>query len=289
MERGGLAVLPGVRGRRAGWLLCAPALGLLLVAFGWPLLTLARMSLNQTGDGGTLVPDLGVATYAKLAADSYTWQMTWDSLRLAAVAASAALVLCYPMALVLFRSRSRFRGLLAIAAVLPLLVSGTARVIGWLAVLGDGGMVNAALAGLGLPRQPLINNWTGVQIGLTESLMPYTVLALLAGFGRLDARLEEAAATLGARRFGTFWRITFPLTLPAVLGAWLLAFVLGVSAFITPRLMGGGRVFTLATEIYDAAMQTLDWPAAAALAIYVLGLLVLFLAAQMALGRRVGA
>ena len=97
----------------------------------------------------------------------------------------------------------------------------------------------------------------------------------------------EAAATLGARPMRAFWTVTVPLTLPAVLGAWLLAFVLCVSAFVTPKLMGGGRVFVLATEIYDAATQTLDWPAASVLSVYTLGLLLLFLAAQGAVHRRV--
>lgn len=275
--------------RGAGFLLCLPAFALLGLGFIWPFAVLIRMSLNRTGDGGSLIPDLSLASYGKLAADDFTWSMTSDSLRLAAVAASLALLLGYPMALVLFRSRSRFRGMLAVAAVAPLLVSGTARVIGWLAILGDGGLVNGVIAAAGLPRLALINNWTGVQIGLTESVMPYTVLALLAGFGRLDQRLEEAAATLGARPSMTFWTVTLPLTLPAVIGAWLLAFLLGVSAFITPKLMGGGRVFVLATEIYDTAMLTLDWPAAAALSIYVLALLVIVLLAQAALSRRIAA
>lgn len=273
--------------RSAGFLLCLPAMALLGLGFLWPFAVLIRMSLNRTDDGGTLVPDLSLATYGKLAADSFTWSMTADSVRLSAIAASIALLLGYPMALVLFRSRSRFRGVLAVAAVAPLLVSGTARVIGWLAILGDGGLINGAFAAVGLPRLALINNWTGVQIGLTESVMPYAVLALLAGFGRLDRRLEEAAATLGARPLVTFWTVTLPLTLPAAVGAWLLAFLLGVSAFITPKLMGGGRVFVLATEIYDAAMQTLDWPAAAALSVYVLALLVVVLLAQAALSRRI--
>lgn len=272
--------------RRVGWLLVLPALALLALGFLRPLLVLLRMSLNRTEEGGALVPAFGADTYAKLAADGFTWTMTGDSLRLAAIAATVALLLAYPMALVLFRSRSRFRGLLAVAAVAPLLVSGTARVIGWLAILGDTGLVNAALAAARLPRQALINNWTGVQVGLAESVMPYAVLALLAGFGRLDSRLEEAAATLGARPLTAFWTVTVPLTLPAAAGAWLLAFVLGVSAFITPKLMGGGRVFTLATEIYDAATQTLDWPAAAALSVYVLVLLALLLALQAGFARR---
>jgi putative spermidine/putrescine transport system permease protein len=247
------------------------------------------MSLNVTSDSGELVSAWSTATYAKLFADRFTWQMTWDSLVLSAVAATAAVLLSYPMALFLFRTHSRWRGLLAVIAVAPLLVSGTARVIGWLVILGDHGLINAGLRAAGLAPVPLINNWAGVRIGLTESVMPYATLALLAGFGRLDPRLEEAAATLGAVPLRSFWRITLPLTAGAIGAAWLLAFVLSISAFITPHLMGGGRVFVLATEIYDAATQTLDWPAAAALSVYALVLLLALGGAKAALSRRVPA
>jgi putative spermidine/putrescine transport system permease protein len=270
----------------SGWLLAAPALGLLVLAFLWPMLMLARMSLNETSDTGAMIEALSLSTYARLAADRFTWRLTLDSLSLSAFAATAAVILSYPMALLLFRTRSRFRTLLTIMAVAPLLVSGTARVIGWLAILGDHGLINALLISVGLPTVPLINNLAGVRIGLTESVMPYTVLALIAGFGRLDARLEEAAATLGARPMLAFWRVTFPLTFPAVSASWLLAFALSISAFITPHLMGGGRVFVLATEIYDAATQTLDWPAAAALSVYALVLLLILMAAHAAVTRR---
>ena len=271
--------------KRSGLLLCLPALAVLALAFLWPMAILARMSLNETADTGALVQALSLSTYSKLAEDDFTWQITRDSLTLSAFCASAVILLAYPMALLLFRTKSRFRNLLVIVAIAPLLVSGTARVIGWLAILGDHGMINSVLVSVGLPVQPLINNWTGVRIGLTESVMPYTVLALLAGFGRLDRMLEEAAATLGAGPFRRFWRVTFPLTLPAVSAAWMLAFVLSVSAFITPHLMGGGRVFVLATEIYDAATTTLDWPAASALSVYALVLLVLLIG-QNLLARR---
>jgi putative spermidine/putrescine transport system permease protein len=275
--------------RRTGWLLCAPALAVLALAFAWPMLTLLRMSFNTVSDAGALVEGWSGATYARLMADDFTWTMTWDSLVLSATAATAAVLLSYPMALFLFRTRSRWRGMLAVVAVAPLLVSGTARVIGWLVILGDGGLINAGLHAVGLPPAHLINNWTGVRIGLTESVMPYATLALLAGFGRLDPMLEEAAATLGAAPWRSFCRVTIPLTAGAAAAAWLLAFVLSISAFITPHLMGGGRVFVLATEIYEAATQTLDWPAAAALSVYALVLLLALLGAQAAIARRVAA
>jgi len=111
-------------------------------------------------------------------------------------------------------------------------------------------------------------------------------LSLLAGFGRLDPTYEEAAASLGATRLARFRRIVFPLTLPGVALGCGLTFVLAMSSFITPKLLGGGRVFLLATEIYDLAMARLEWPAAAATAVVVLAALALGMTAYGALVRR---
>ncbi|MCG7360306.1 ABC transporter permease [Roseomonas sp. ACRSG] len=263
-----------------GWLLALPALCILGIAFLWPLAALFRISLNRTLDSGAMEVAVTGESYAKLLGDDFTWQLVWDTVTLAASASAMAVLLALPVALLVRAASPRWRGVLALMGIAPLLISGTARLVGWMAILGDQGLINVVLQGLGVIGEPLrmINNWTGVRIGLVESLMPYAVLVLLAGLGRLDGRLEEAAATLGANRVRTFFRVTLPLAAPALLAAWLLDVVLGISAFITPKLMGGGRVFVLATEIYDLALESVDWPAAAALAMLLLaGLLALLL------------
>ncbi|SUE43247.1 ABC transporter permease [Roseomonas gilardii] len=263
-----------------GWLLSAPALLVLALAFLWPMLGLFRISLNRTAETGAMEAVVTTETYAKVTGDPYYWGLAWDTLMLSAGAAAIATALALPVVLLIRRVTPRWQAPLALMAISPLLVSGTARVVGWQAILGDLGLINTALRALGLTGGPvpLINNWTGVWIGLVESLMPYAVLVLIAGLGRLDPRLEEAAATLGAGRIRTFLRVTLPLAAPALGGAFLLALVLGISAFITPHLMGGGRVFTVATEIFDQALKTVDWPVASVLAmLLLLALLVVLL------------
>ena len=286
-----MTVRPATASRVIGLLLILPAALALAALYVGPMLGLGRMAFNQTGPTGAMVPAWSLATFIALFDDPFTFEITWNSVRLSFVATALALLAAYPLALFLFRTRSRFRTLLIVLAVTPMLVNGVVRVFGWLALLGDRGLVNAALMGIGLTSEPqrLVFNYFGVTIGLAESLMPYMILALLSGFGRLDATVEEAAASLGAPPWRVFFRVTLPLSLPAVVLGFLLCFVLAMSAYITPKLLGGGRVFLLATEIFDQAVTTVNWPAAAALALYTLVLVALLLAAYAALTRRVEA
>jgi putative spermidine/putrescine transport system permease protein len=282
---------PATASRAIGLLLILPAALALVALYVAPMLGLGRMAFNQTGATGAMVPAWSTATFIALFDDPFTFEITWNSVRLSLVSTTLALLAAYPLALFLFRTRSRFRTFLIVLAVTPMLVNGVVRVFGWLALLGDRGLVNAALMGIGLTSEPqrLVFNYFGVTIGLAESLMPYMILALLSGFGRLDATVEEAAASLGAPPWRVFWRVTLPLSLPAVVLGFLLCFVLAMSAYITPKLLGGGRVFLLATEIFDQAVTTVNWPAAAALALYTLVLVALLLACYATLTRRVEA
>lgn len=275
--------------------LVLPAALVLVVSYLLPMLGLARMAFNRTLTGGAIEEGTWtLANFAEILTDTYFLELTRNSIQLSVTATTAAAILAYPVALFLYRTTSRWRTLLAVIAIAPLLVNGVVRVFGWLVVLGDNGVINNSLAGLNalagvtLFSAPIrmVHNWTGVTIGLTESIMPYMILGLLAGLGRLDRNLEEAAMSLGARPARVFWRVTLPLSMPAIVLAWLLGFVLSMSAFVTPKLLGGGRVFVLATEIFDLARESVIWTMAAALALYTLVLLALFLAAYGVLSRR---
>jgi putative spermidine/putrescine transport system permease protein len=251
--------------------LLAPIVLIDTAVFVAPIINLLRISFNEALPGGGIGPNFTWENWVKLAQDSYYLEIVLRTVGISLLITLLTLVCSYPIALYLHRSSGTWRTFLFVLVISPLLTSAVVRTYGWIAVLADNGLINNALALLGT-RAPvrLLYNMTGIVIGLTEILMPYMILSLLAGFGRLDPRCEEAALTLGARPWRVFWRIVVPLTAPGIALGCLLCFVLSVSSFITPRLLGGGRVFLLATEIYDEAIVTLNWPGAATLSILVL-------------------
>ncbi|WP_199086347.1 ABC transporter permease [Bosea sp. ASV33] len=260
--------------------LLAPIALINAIGFLAPVLNLARMSFYEVEPTGAMREVYTLATWAKMVTDSFYAELIVNSVSVSLGITLLTLVCSYPIALYLHRSTGTWKTILLVLVISPLLTSAVVRTYGWIAILSDSGLVNNSLGALGLPPQRMMFNLTGVTIGLTEILMPYMILALLAGFGRLDPRIEEAASTLGAPPFTIFRRIILPLTLPGIALGCLLCFVLAVSSFITPKLLGGGRVFLLATEIYDQAIVTLNWPLAATLSILVLvifgGALVLY-------------
>ena len=266
--------------------LLLPVLLVNIGTFVWPVLSLASLSFRPALPGGGIGEGWTWATWVGLLGDGYYWGLVGHSIAVSVEITLLCLVAGYPVALFVHRAPARWRNVLVVLCISPLLISAVVRTYGWLVILGDRGVLPSLLRSLGVAPPRLVFNETGLVIGLVEILMPYMILALLAGFGRLDATLEEAAASLGAAPWTRFRRIVVPLTLPGVLLGCLLAFVLAVSSFITPKLLGGGRVSLLATEIYDQAIVTLNWPVAAALSVVVL---VVFGVALLAYGRVVRA
>lgn len=266
-------VVPKGTSRGLVLLLLLPGLLALGVTFVMPMLWLLRASFSPSAPGAA--EQWVIDNYTAVIFDPFYWRVAVNTLSYGLSVTFFAVLLSYPIALFLVRTQSRWRGVLTALAIAPLLTSGVVRTYGWMVILGDRGVINGTLQWLSLIDRPfrLANNTLGATIAMVEILMPYAILAMLAGFGRLNAQLEEAAAMLGANRLNVFSRIILPLSLPGILTAALLVFVLAISGFVTPRLMGGGRVFVLATEVFSEATITLNWPLAAALAML---LLVLF-------------
>jgi len=252
-------------------LLLLPGLFALFATFVLPMIWLTRASFSTSGTR-PFAASWTLDHYREALFDPFYWKVALNTLTMGLTVSVGAVVLAYPIALFLARTTSRWRGVLTALAVAPLLTSAVVRTYGWMVILGDRGVINESLQAAGWLDAPLrlANNLFGANVALIEIFMPYAILAMLSSFGRLNPQLEEAAAILGANRVKIFTRIILPLSLPGVLTAALLAFVLAISAFVTPRLMGGGRVFVLGTEVFSEATVTLNWPLAATLAMVLL-------------------
>lgn len=252
--------------------LLAPATLALVVFFVLPLLWLLRMSFNRGLPSGAIESAFTLENYTTFLTDDFFVREIVRTIQLGLGVTLLTLLASYPIALFLARSTSRWRGVLVALAIAPLLTSTVVRTYGWMVLLGTDGVVNSVLSWIGFVDTPLrlINNMTGVVIGLVEILMPYMILGLLSGFGRFDRDLENAAMSLGAGPVRTFLRVTLPLSLPGIATGCLLVFVLTISSFVTPRLLGGGRVFLMATEVYNQATYTLNWPFASAISFVLL-------------------
>ena len=269
---------PAAGARASRWsrwgagLLIVPAVLVYGLCFLAPIGWILRVSLDRAVPGGGIAPALTSANYIAFLTDGFRLREVGRTLTLGLEVTAITLVLTYPIALFLVRSTSRWRGLLITLAIAPLLTSAVVRTYAWIVILGRNGLINSLLmrAGVLASPLPLANNMTGVVIALVQVLMPYMALALLSGFGRFDPDLEAAAMSLGAGPLRTFGRVTLPLSLPGIATGSLLVFVLTISSFITPRLLGGGRVFLLATDIYEQATYTLNWPLGGAISIVLL-------------------
>jgi ABC-type spermidine/putrescine transport system permease subunit I len=192
--------------------------------------------------------------------------------RLSLTVTLACLVLGYPVAYVLARARG-WRGQVLLALVVaPFWISVLARSFTWMVLLQRQGAVNRLLLALGVVREPvpLVYNEIGVHIGMVHVLLPYMILSLYGAMRGIDPGLLRAAAGLGATEWQAFRRVWWPLSRAGVGAGSLLLFVVALGFFITPALLGGGKVTTLAMLIEAHVSQAQDWPLASALGLVLL-------------------
>jgi ABC-type spermidine/putrescine transport system permease subunit I len=290
--RAGVALRAAARGWRR-WALLGPAL-LVIGLFAVALLDLLAWSFYATGKLG-MPPsgDRGLGTYARIATDPLYLGAILATFRLSAFSTVFALLLGLPIAYWIVRTESpRTRATLIILVAVPFMTSLIVRLYSLLLVLGNSGLVNKVLQGLGIIAEndflPLIRNEIGVAIGLTYFVLPFVIFTLAGSFKRFDRTLEEAAQNLGADEVMTFCKVTLPLLAPGVLAAGTLAFVLAGTAFATPLILGGSAVRMVANVIYDQAMFAQNMPVAACLSVLALAFTVacLFVSGRVSRWRR---
>ena len=181
-------------------------------------------------------------------------------------------MLVYPVALRLARIAPRWQSWVILAFVSPFLVNTVVKSFGWSLLLRGNGLVNTALEALHVTDGPLhlMLNETGIIIALVPGHFMFVLLPLWTAVAGIDPALDWAAGTLGARRWQVFRHVILPLTWPALVTGLVINFIMNMTAFAAPAILGGARTLVVSVLAYQVNLQQLDWPFGSAIAVALL-------------------
>ncbi|MCO5091309.1 ABC transporter permease [Bosea sp. (in: a-proteobacteria)] len=243
----------------------------LCIFYIYPLLRILIISFTE--------PSVGFGNYVDIASSSVIRKVIGTTLWICSLSTLVALFFGYLLSYAILHASPGWQRWMVTAVLLSFWVSILIRAFAWIALLQTRGIVNEAMQSIGLTDAPvqLIRNQIGVVIGMVHYLIPTAVMPLLASMRNIDDRYVMAARGLGSSPFHAFRKIYFPLTLPGVFSAGILVFIFSIGFYVTPALLGGGRVTMLAEYIAVQVSHTLAWGQGTALAASILAMVLILL------------
>jgi len=245
--------------------LTLPGFALVLLVLAVPLAWLGWMSFLDDGGAFTL------ANYARLLKPVYTSSLL-TTFQIAFCVTLACVLLGYPLAYLLSQVPERTGQVLMALVLLPFWTSVLVRTYAWLVLLQRQGIINNTMLDLGLIDQPLslVNNFFGTTVGMVHVMLPFLVLPLYDKMKNIDPQLMSAAANCGASPAQAFRQVFLRLSLPGLASGVTLVFVLSLGFYLTPALLGGGKVAMWSMKISDTISLFGNWGAASALGVTLL-------------------
>lgn len=243
------------------FMLVSPALIALLILFVYPIAGILVRSLFS--------PDFTFKHYLYFFQNPLYAKVMWITIQISFLSTLTSVLVGYPVAYVLRRARPGLRNFFLLVIVLSFMISLLVRNYSWIIVLQRNGVINLLLKSFGLIDQPLIllHNKFSTMVGMTHIFTPYIIFPIYSVMMGIDLNLEKAAQNLGATRWQTFWRVTFPLSLPGIGAGALLVFIMALGFFITPALLGGRKELMLSNLIEIQVVDLLNWPFASAMSV----------------------
>jgi putative spermidine/putrescine transport system permease protein len=260
--------------RRVSWLpfLIVPVLVFLVVFFLVPYLNMVRMSFLVKPASGAYLPQFTLDNYARALMDPFHWRVLLRTFWLSVLTTVLTLLLGYPLAYHLTYASKRRKRWLLMLIISPLLVSVVVRGFAWIILLGRVGMVNQFVHWLTGRELVLIGTPAGVLVGLVHVFIPFMALAIAGALQNISPDVVQAARSLGASPWHAFWRVVWPLSLPGVRAGGLLVFVLAVSSYVIPILLGASNVLVMPMLIVQTLLDAFNWPLGSALSMVFFGL-----------------
>lgn len=243
-------------------LLILPALLIVLAVMAWPLAVLTGLSFST--------PEPGLQNYEWFFASGKNVTVLIRTFAISGWVTLVCLICAYPYAYLLTTVAPRTRLILLMGVMVPFWISGTVRTLAWVVILQDSGLINTALQSLGLSKVKLIRTQLGVTIGMAQVLMPFAILPLYSVMKSIDLRLVRAARSLGAGPVRAFAGVYLPLSMPGIVAAASLVFILSLGFYITPALLGGPRSVMLSSLAQTQVSTLLDWGKGGAIGVILL-------------------
>ncbi|MBL8702917.1 MAG: ABC transporter permease [Alphaproteobacteria bacterium] len=259
--------------RQFYWLLIAPAVLMMAAFYLYPLFKVLWISFAE--------PQLGLSNYERLFTSEPVQRVLWVTARICVTTTAITMMLGYVVAYAMVHASEGQLRWLTFFVLLPLWISVLVRAFAWVTLLRSNGLINGGLQALGLIAEPLplLRNEIGVMIGMVHYMIPFAVLPLYANMRGIDLRLIAAARGLGAGAWQSFARIFLPLSMPGIVGAGVLVFIFSLGFYVTPAILGGGRVLMVSEYIGVQILNTIRWGLGAMLATTLLVSVLLLLAA----------
>ena len=271
----------------------------LAVFFLLPFLVVAKISVSEmetttikdivTWKDGAIAISAKVGNYLLLVQDDLYLRTYASSLLYAAVTTLLCLAIGYPFAYFMARARRSLQPALLMLVMLPFWTSFLLRVYAWKALLTEQGLVANAIEAVGLDRLlaaahlipgpgQLMNTPFSLVLGMTYTYLPFMILPLYSNLAKMDLRLLEAAADLGASAWTAFWKITVPLSRAGIIAGAMLVFIPCVGEYVIPELLGGPQTQMIGRTLWDEFFSNNDWPMACAVAVTMVLLVIVPLA-----------
>lgn len=277
--------MSGAKDRNSGpssltrWLIGGPPLLYLIFFFAIPTLIMMVAAFRFPGDYGGLAPLFDEAGKLDLTLDSFTpffsdfvyTGIFLKSLLFALITTLICLTMAYPLALLIARSPKKWRNLLVLLVILPFWSNFLIRIYAWMILLGPQSLVtravNAVLGLFGFEPVTLLYSSFAVIVGLVYVHLPFMVLPLYTNLEKHDPALLDAAQDLGAGKWQTFWRVTFPLSLPGIYAGAALVFIPALGIFAVSDILGGTNGIMIGNVIKQQFLESRDWPFGSVLSI----------------------
>ena len=239
-----------------------------------PLLFILAYSFGTSGIYGGITLGFNPGNYLKVFDPLYL-EIVVRTLVIALINTLICLALGYPLAYFIAFKGGRWKNALILLVMIPFWTSLLLRAYAWVVILGGNGIANRTLQFLGITDGPidLIFTPQAVLMGMVYSYLPFMILPLYATLERFDVSLKEAAKDLGASRWHTFWRVTFPISMPGVIAGSILVFIPSAGEFVIPNLLGGARTVMMGNLIQQQFLQARDWAFGSALSVMLAALL----------------